>query len=643
MGGQFTGALFLAAALLLGQDLVVRVDVNLRQVDLTVTDAKGHHISDLEPTDFQVLEDGKAQQITNFSWIEVSPPPSGRRLELLKEKPSLLERFSGVARIHAGPEPPAANLKKEEIRRMIAIVAGDTSVPATDRIRKFIDEQVSEGDMVSVRSIQRTVIRTGMNDLAQLRDAMGIFEQFTNDKRQLDAAAERLPRVCWLHQCLADASSAMLAAIRSLQDLPGRKALLYVGRYKGPVEEIVNQANRAGVIIYVLDPAGVEIEGQTVSDMVAPDSERVLAERTGGRRLLSTVGFDLTASFNEVIEDLSGYYLIGYHAADADAKGPAKHKVEVRVLRPGLTVRSRDGVLGSIAPAASPGAAPATLDREQILTKALFSVFTQDGVRIHLEPVFAAAKPNQKKKRMPLARAVIDMEGRDIAFSDIAGGKKQAVVDIAVAVFNEDGSQAGAANKSFTLQVTNEKAASIARNGLQYTLDVALAGPGPYQVRAAVRDQGSGGVGSAYAFLEIPDYNRSQIALSSLILSAPQGAPSAAARPDWNEFAPGATVQYVCEVFGLKTPGKPPGPPSVETEVKLYHGGGAVADIPLSPAKIESVDGQTFLAGTLRIPEGLAPGNYTMQVLAYDRLESSKKKQEAQQWVDVAVVSPHAN
>src|SRR5690349_7527903 len=157
MGVKLAGAMLAVAMTAAAQDPLVRVDVNLRQVDLTVTDAKGHHISDLEPTDFQVLEDGKAQQITNFSWIEVSPPPSGRRLDLLKEKPSLLERFSGVARIHAGPEPPAANLKKEEIRRMIAIVAGDTSVPATDRIRKFIDEQVSEGDMVSVRSIQRTV------------------------------------------------------------------------------------------------------------------------------------------------------------------------------------------------------------------------------------------------------------------------------------------------------------------------------------------------------------------------------------------------------------------------------------------------------------------------------------------------------
>jgi len=88
---------------------------------------------------------------------------------------------------------------------MIAIVAGDTSVGALDRVRKFIDEQVDPGDMVSVRSVQRVVIPVGVGGMHQVRDAMGIFQQFTNDKRQLDAATERLPRVCTMqHVCLTD-------------------------------------------------------------------------------------------------------------------------------------------------------------------------------------------------------------------------------------------------------------------------------------------------------------------------------------------------------------------------------------------------------------------------------------------------------
>jgi VWFA-related protein len=685
---RLAGALFLFALAVSPQtagpggkaaaDPVIRVDVNLRQVDLIVTDAKGNHVSDLQPTDFQLLEDGKPQQITNFSWVEVTPPPSGARLAALKEKPSLLEWYTGVPRFRKTPgndilASPVANLKKEEIRRMIAIVAGDGQATVMGRIRKFVDEQIGPGDMVSIRSVLRTVVPTADGRLVLVSDSAGILQQFTNDKRQLDAVTERLTRVCTMqHTCMVDVPGVVSGAIKSLQDLPGRKALLFVGRYRGPVDSLITMANRAGVVIYVLDTLGVESEGATPLEALAPGSERLLAEKTGGRILYSTVGFDLTSSFNEVIEDLSGYYLLGYRPSADDSASNApdlpkiegRHKIgarrkievpkiEVKVLRAGLTVRVRDGLMGSPDPqpaAGSPDSSPANPavkppGRQEILSKALFSVFTQDGVRTHLEPLFGASNPNPKKKRNPVIRAVLDIDGRDVTFADVEGGKdggkKTTVLDVAMAVFNEEGDQVGAANKAFTLLLTKEKAAELARSTVQYTLDVPLSKPGPYQVRAAVRDATSGELGSTYAFLDIPDFNQPKISLSSLVLSVPQETPAApAARTTWNEFAPGATVQYLCEVFGLKTPGKPPMPPDVETEVKLYRGGGPVAGIPPSPVKIENVQEQSFLSGSMRIPDDLAAGNYTMEVLAYDRLEPSKKKQAAEQWIDVTVVSP---
>ena len=612
---------------------VIRVDVNLRQVDLIVTDAKGNHVSDLQPTDFEVLEDGKPQKITNFSWVEVTPPASGERLAALREKPSLLEWYSGVARFRKTPgndilSAPVANLRKEEIRRVIAIVAGDTSVGAMMRVRKFIDEQVGPGDMVSIRSTLRTVTGVGRGSMVTTRDSMGIFEQFTNDKRQLDAATEHLPRVCTMqHLCLPDVPGTLAVSIRSLQDLPGRKALLFVGPFQGPAENFVNLANRAGVVIYVLDTVNA----------FAPDSERVLTEKTGGRSIESTVGFDLTTSFNEVIEDLSGYYLLGYHpaAVDSEEKSPVRHKIDVRVLRAGLTVRVRDGVMGA-APAPNPVSKPP--GRDEVLAKSLFSAFTQDEIRGHLEPLFAATSPNRKGKRSPIVRAVLDIDGRDLTFSDSEGGKKKTVLDVVVAVFDEDETQAGAANKAFTIVLPKEKAAALATASLQYKLDVPLSKPGPYQVRAAVRDQTSGAVWSSHAFLDIPDFNQPKISLSSLVLGLPPGMP--AGRKDWNEFVPGTTVQYGCEVFGLKTPGKPPSPPDVEAEVKLYRGGGPVAGIAPSPVKIENIGDQSFLTGSMRIPDDLAAGTYTLELLAYDRLESSKKKQTARQWTDVTVLRP---
>ncbi len=621
-------------------DDVIRVDVNLRQVDFIVTDAKGNHVSDLQPSDFEVLEDGKPQRISNLSWIEVTPPPTGSRLAALREKPSLLERYSGTPRMRKkepGDDSPVANLRQQEIRRAITILAADHSDTAAKRIRKFIDEQVGPGDMVSIRSTSRTVIPIKNTDMAQIRDAMGIFQQFTNDKRQLDAATERLARVCVYNPCTRNPIAAFLAAVDSLKDLPGRKALLFVGRYDGDVKAIIERANQAGVVIYVVDTVGVVYGAQFPSDAVASDSERDLAEKTGGKRILTTVGFDFTKGLNEVIEDLSGYYLLGYYPEGVESeKSHRRHNIEVRVLRPGLTVRSREGLLATAEP---PPNQPT--GREQILAKSLFSPFTQDGVRIHLQSLFTASAADKKKKRHPLVRAMVTIDGRDLEFSDSADGKKKLDLDVVAAVFDASGTQAGAENKKFTLRLSEKKAEELAHGNLEYTLNVALSAPGPYQVRVAVRDAASNEVGSAYAFLEIPDFNDSGVALSSILLNLPQGTPAApGSRPDWNEFAPGATVDYVGEIFSLKTPGKPPLPPEVTAEMKMYRGGALAASGEPGAARVDRVQDRWVLSGNLRLPASLEEGNYMLELLIHDQRESSKKKQTAHQWIDVTVVTP---
>ncbi|MEJ7711235.1 MAG: hypothetical protein WKF84_15570 [Pyrinomonadaceae bacterium] len=47
-------------------DDVVRITTNLVQVDAVVTDKEGRHISDLEQQDFEIFENDKRQEITNF-------------------------------------------------------------------------------------------------------------------------------------------------------------------------------------------------------------------------------------------------------------------------------------------------------------------------------------------------------------------------------------------------------------------------------------------------------------------------------------------------------------------------------------------------------------------------------------------------
>jgi VWFA-related protein len=153
------------------EDEVVRITTNLVQVDAVVTDGEGRHVSDLGPEDFEVLEDGRPQAITNFSFITTGDP----------EPPNPTTTAAG-SKVVGVPLPPA-RLRREQVRRTIALVVDDLRMSflglqdTRDALKKFVDEQLRPGDLAAV-------IRTS--------SGVGSLEQFTSDKRQLYAAIERL-------------------------------------------------------------------------------------------------------------------------------------------------------------------------------------------------------------------------------------------------------------------------------------------------------------------------------------------------------------------------------------------------------------------------------------------------------------------
>ena len=54
-------------------DAPFRVTVNLVQVDAVVTDRSGNHVTDLKLEDFEVLQNGKPQRLTNCTYIPTGP------------------------------------------------------------------------------------------------------------------------------------------------------------------------------------------------------------------------------------------------------------------------------------------------------------------------------------------------------------------------------------------------------------------------------------------------------------------------------------------------------------------------------------------------------------------------------------------
>jgi VWFA-related protein len=144
-------------------DPVIHVSVNLVQVDAVVTDSEGHHVSDLAPGDFGILEDRKPQKITNFSWIALTPAAQSSP--------------NGVG------TQASKILRKEDVRRSIVLMVDDGSLDTqgmqavTKAARGFVANQLSPGDLAAITAS---------------RGGMGIYQQFTSDKQQLNAAIDHL-------------------------------------------------------------------------------------------------------------------------------------------------------------------------------------------------------------------------------------------------------------------------------------------------------------------------------------------------------------------------------------------------------------------------------------------------------------------
>jgi len=137
----------------------------------------------------------------------------------------------------------------------------------------------------------------------------------------------------------------VVAAIDRIQDATGRRALVLVSdgrdRYSKTSEvEALERARHSDVMVFP-----IAVGGERVTPLFAQ-----LATLTGGRSVQLKDARELGRALESIARDLRRQYLLGYaptRGAGTDASTqPEWHGIEVRVSRPGLRVRARDGYFG---------------------------------------------------------------------------------------------------------------------------------------------------------------------------------------------------------------------------------------------------------------------------------------------------------
>ena len=547
----------------LSDDDVVKITTNLVQVDPVITDKNGKIVTDLRSDEVEILEDGKPQKITHFSFVALE---SGNRPANAVAKPQIDK--------NAPPIPPV-RLHPEDVRRTIAVVIDDLGLSsdsmyfARQAVKKFIDQQMEPGDLVAI-------IRTG--------GGIGALQQFTSDKRQLYAALERVKfnptsryagafasatpdPIAVAGTAMSDANGvdrdrgddidalredlfavgtlgAVNYVIRGLKDLPGRKSVVLISggitlfrfgngnnyRVQKALERLIDLANRASVVIYTLNARGLETLNFDASDgYISPDKLagvlsgrqsasfesqgglKELAEATGGIATFNTN--DLAGGIRRALDDQKGYYLIGYRPNDStfeQVRGRRLfHKITVRVKRPGkFTVRMRKGFFG----VPEEEGIPASKTPRDLLLAALTSPFGSAGVNLRLTSLFF----NDAKLGSSL-RSLLHIKASDLTFTEEPDGWHQSVIDLVAMTFGDNGVVVDQLNHTHTLRLRGEAYASALKQGITYSITVPIKKPGAYQLRTALRDVVSNHVGSASQFVEVPDVNKKRLTLSGMI------------------------------------------------------------------------------------------------------------------------------
>lgn len=305
----------------------IPVEVRLVNVVYSVTDRHRHFVTDLDKSDFKVLEDGQPQEITFFSRETDMPLRVGL---LLDTSNSIRQRFQF--------EKEAANdFLYNVIRR-----EKDMAFLMTFDNQPEIEQDYTD----DIELLRIAIDRQRAGGGTALRDAI------------YQACHERLmsPPPVGQNQTLRRILVVISDGEDNLSDHTRTEA--------------IDMAQRAGVAIYAIststdwvspDQKGEQGMPLKLHHTAGDDALEQLADETGGRAFFPYRADDLSQSFQDIGTELRRQYSLAFAPKSRIADGKF-HKIKIEVVgRKGLQVRARKGYYalpGMAAPAKQTG--PAT-------------------------------------------------------------------------------------------------------------------------------------------------------------------------------------------------------------------------------------------------------------------------------------------
>ena len=286
-----------AVALLAGSLVLARQEQpifksNVRTVPIyaTVIDASGRLVPDLEQADFTILDNGKPADVSLFS---------------------------------------------NESQPFTAVVMLDTSASMTANLKLL--NRAAEQFLLRLLPVDRAQVGA-FNDKIQLSGT------FTNNRDELIGALNDL-----YFGNPTRLNDGIAAGLDALQGIDGRRVVLVFTDGEDTssrlgFKTVLERARDEEVMVYSIGLESEYFNGMRVVKSRPSRDLRKISDETGGGyfELLKTA--DLAPTFSRVAQELRSQYLIGFAPAALDGK---VHKLDVKVTKPGMTVRARRSYLAA--------------------------------------------------------------------------------------------------------------------------------------------------------------------------------------------------------------------------------------------------------------------------------------------------------
>jgi VWFA-related protein len=353
----------------------LRTNTRLVIVDVVVTDSKDQPVSDLKAEDFALLEAGKLQKISGFSYQHPGgPSTAARTLQLppnvVTNAPQYKSNSLNVVLFDVvNGELTSQAYAKDQLAKFFSTATLDRPVAifVLERQLKLLHDFTTDG--AALKSVIDKYSPPAKQNVTESfdsrRSAFTTKGDYHTDERSIETTLNELntlakmlagypgrKNLIWLSESFPVNlfPDSVLQAAMSAADLNGQTTpvrpdpnafdrMLQPGdakNFAGMIKKVADALMNAQVAVYPVDAGGVGRNDRIASQQTMTD----VASRTGGKAFLNTN--NLAMSIGSGLDDSASYYTLSYYPDNKNWDGQFR-PIEIKTGRADVKLRHRIG------------------------------------------------------------------------------------------------------------------------------------------------------------------------------------------------------------------------------------------------------------------------------------------------------------